>query len=73
MRERKSLREIHRLSWLIASENPETEPRVLPPQEDVLLLEVWNCKINITTINTFAISNLRRLLCACTSTRRIQH
>ena len=36
----------HRLSGLIASENPEAEPRVLPPQENVLLLEVWNCQIN---------------------------
>lgn len=52
MRDRKSLRDIHRLSWLIASENPETEPRVLPPQEDVLLLEVWNCEIKTTAIKT---------------------
>lgn len=41
-----SVKETHRLSWLIASEDPEAEPCVLPPQENVLLLEVWNCKIN---------------------------
>lgn len=34
----------HRLSWLVASEDPEAEARVLPPQEDVLLLEVWHCQ-----------------------------
>lgn len=40
------VRDTHRLSWFIASENPEAKPGVLPPQENVLLLEVWNCKIN---------------------------
>lgn len=33
----------HRLSGLVASQDPEAEACVLPPQEDVLLLEVWDC------------------------------
>lgn len=36
----------HRLSGLVASQDPEAEARVLPPQEDVLLLEVWDCGSN---------------------------
>lgn len=36
----------HRLSGLVASQDPKAEACVLPPQEDVLLLEVWNCRSN---------------------------
>lgn len=36
----------HRLSGLVASQDPEAEACVLPPQEDVLLLEVWDCRSN---------------------------
>lgn len=32
----------HRFSWLVASQDPEAEACILPPQEDVLLLEVWH-------------------------------
>lgn len=45
-----SVGETHRLPGLVASEDPEAEPCVLPPQENVLLLEVWNCEIKSATL-----------------------
>lgn len=49
-------RKPYRLSWLVAPKDSEAKSCVFPPQEYILLLEVWNWKNEESTLKISALT-----------------